>query len=246
MTNQPRTPQAREHDARPYWRVLLALIAPIPWLCLAASTLLNPTDPRDSNHAAWLKVSDHLGAANASTWFSALFLAGLVPAVLAVIVATRRSAPRLTAWVGTITVTGAAMGSTIVGPDAQLRDYVGARSGLDQGSISRLDDKISSTPLYTVAILCFFLGLILIGRILLGILTWRARVGPTWASVALIVSGPLDVFGGQVAHNATGLVSYLLTAVGFGAASLTLLSTPDDDFDLPPATFASPRATLPV
>ncbi len=233
MTTDTSPAPAKVHDTRRYWRTLLAVIAPIPWLCLAISTVLNPTDGNDSDRTAWTKIADHLGQAGASTWFSVPFLAGLVPAVIAVIIACRRSAPRLSAWIGTITIIGAAMGSTIVGPDAQLRDYIGARAGLDETTVLKLDDKIASSPMYSVAIACFFLGTILIGRILLGILTWRAHVGTTWASIALIVAGPLDVFGGGAAHNTAGLVSYLLTAIGFGAASLTLLRTRNDDFDLP-------------
>jgi hypothetical protein len=234
MTTRISPAPAKVHDARRYWRTLLAVIAPIPWLCLAVSTVLNPTDGNDSDHTAWTKTADHLGQAEASTWFSVPFLACLVPAVIAVIIACRRTAPRLSAWIGTITIIGAAMGSTIVGPDAQLRDYVGAKAGLDETTVLKLDDKIASSPMYSVAIACFFLGTILIGRILLGILTWKAHVGPTWASIALIIAGPLDVFGGGAAHNTTGLISYLLTAIGFGAASLTLLRTRDNDFDLPP------------
>ena len=146
----------------------------------------------------------------------------MFPAVLAVLWACQRGAPRLTVWVGVITLAGAAAAPLV--PAATLNDYVAATKGLDRATVATLNTGVGAQPVGAVALLLFLLGVILGGRILLGVLLWRSHIAPRWTAIALIISAPLDVFGpsGRLLHNDNAWLSYLLTAIGFAAAARTL------------------------
>lgn len=120
-------------------------------------------------------------------------------------------------------------------PVPALNDYLGGTHGLDKATVMALNDATSRQSVGAVALLLFLLGVILGGRILLGVLLWRSHVAPRWTAVALFVAGPLDVFGpsGLLLRTDSAWISCLLTAVGFAAAARSLLRTANDDFDLP-------------
>jgi hypothetical protein len=83
-----------------------------------------------------------------------------------------------------------------------------------------------------VAALSFLIG-ITIGRILLGIMLWRSRIAPRWMAIALILAAPVE-FVPITGSNLQPALSWTLTAIGYAAASLALLRSGNDDFDLPP------------
>jgi hypothetical protein len=227
----PRPPR----DPRTFWRVALAVIAPIPPIAIAISDLLAPDKANDTDKESLHAIAAHTGQVAVGLWFSAVFLLGLLPAVVAVLWACRRHAPRFTAVVGGITVLGICAGLSI--PAYNLNDYVAAKKGIDPNAVLALNKGLENQPTVIVTTLLFLLGMILFGRILLGVLLWRSRIAPRWMSVALMLAGPVDVFGPNelVVRNGAGALSWLLTAVGFAAASLALLRTRNDDFDLPAA-----------
>ncbi|MGH3125320.1 MAG: hypothetical protein ACRDND_30430 [Streptosporangiaceae bacterium] len=72
------------------------------------------------------------------------------------------------------------------------------------------------------------------GRILLGVLLWRARIAPCWMAAALIAAVAVEFvpLGGG---NIQPAIGWALTAVGFASATVALLRTRNDEFDLPPA-----------
>ena len=227
-------PQGRR-DARTFWRVALAIVAPVPWLALAAATIITPDGARDDDAQAYAAIAAHTARAGAALPLDGLFIMTLMPAIVAILVACRRSAPTATAWIGAITLIGAAAGP--LAPTNTLIDYVGIRHGLAKQAVLAINDGIGSLPVSGVVLVLFLLGVILGGRILLGVLEWRSRTVPRWMAVVLILSAPLDVFGpsGLVFHNDGAFVSYLMTALAFGAASWTLFRTRNGDFDVPPA-----------
>lgn len=225
----------RIRDPRTFWRLALAVVAPLPWIALAVSSMITPDSVRDSDQQSYAAISAHTGQAAAAGSIGVLFLLGLFPAVVAVLWACRRHAPLLTAWVGGITLLGAAAGLLV--PIATFNDYVSAKNGLDERTVLALNKALSEQPHVVVALTLFLLGVILGGRILLGVLLWRSGVAPRWMAAALIIAAPLDVLGpsGLLIRNDNAWISYLLTAIGFAAASRALLRTTNDDFDLPPA-----------
>ena len=101
----------RTHDARTYWRVALAMAAPLPWAAMGLVNILQPFAGDESFASTVEKVRDNLGLVLATSWMSLPFFAFLIPSVLAVVAATRRYAPRLAAWGGTLTVVGFGLGS---------------------------------------------------------------------------------------------------------------------------------------
>jgi hypothetical protein len=225
----------RRRDARTFWRIALAIVAPVPWLALAVATLVTPDNARDDDTRAYAAIAAHTARAGAALPFDALFIMTLMPAIVAVLMACRRTAPTATAWIGAITLVGAAAGP--LAPTNTLIDYIGIRHGVTQQAILTINDGIASQPLSAVVLVLFLLGVILGGRILLGVLQWRSRTVPRWTAVILILSAPLDVFGpsGLVFHNDGAFVSFLMTALAFAGASRALLRTRNDNFDVPPA-----------
>ena len=91
----------------------------------------------------------------------------------------------------------------------------------------------SRAPGGQVGVIAFVVGQG-VALVLLGIAMYRARLAPRWLGIALAVSGPAHVFlpGGNVGAG----VGWLLTAVGCVGASIALLRTTNDSFDLGPVT----------
>lgn len=223
-------------DTRTFWRVLLAVIAPLPGVALAVANLLSPSANNANSDAQLNAILTHPDRVEAGMWIGVLFLLGLFPAIVAVLWVCRRHAPRLTAVVGCITLLGAAAGLSI--PNSQLPDFVASQKGLDPRTILTLNDNLAKLPVVLITTLLFLLGVVLFGRILLGVLLWRSGVAPRWMASALILAGPLDVFAPSTlgVNNGGGALSWVLTAVGFAAASRALLRMSNDEFDLPAAT----------
>jgi hypothetical protein len=88
-----------------------------------------------------------------------------------------------------------------------------------------------------------------IGLILLGVATWRGRVGPVWASVCVLLFPISDVLLSNVPNPAVSdIVSNVFSLVGFGALGLYLLAMSNDDWEaahVPHATASPVPATLP-
>lgn len=63
------------------------------------------------------------------------------------------------------------------------------------------------------------------------------RIIPVWASIALIVSQPLHFIAYVVLQvQLLDGLAWGLTALGFTACALVIARTPDNDWDLPPAS----------
>jgi hypothetical protein len=225
--------QRSARDTRTFWRILLAVIAPLPGLALAAANLLSPAANDADSKASLSAILAQPGRTQTGMWIGAVFLLGLFPAVIAVLWTCRRHAPRLTAVVGCITLLGVAGGLSI--PNSQLIDLVASQKGLDHSTVLALNDGLGNLPVVLVLTLLFLLGVVLLGRILLGVLLWRTGVAPRWMAAALIIAGPLDVFAPSTlgVNNGSGALSWVLTAIGFAAASRALLRMSNEEFDLP-------------
>src|SRR5690349_17967927 len=93
-------------DWRRYWRVLLAVVAPIPGIALALSNAITPGDLGGSARETLAAVAADPGAAKAASVFSIVFLVLLVPSGVAMVMALRRTMPRAATLVGGFVLLG--------------------------------------------------------------------------------------------------------------------------------------------
>jgi hypothetical protein len=211
--------------------VALAVAAPLPWAAMGLVNILQPFAGDEDFTSTVAKVRDHLGLVLAASWIALPFFAALIPSVLAVVVATRRHAPRLAAWGGTLTVVGFGLGLSGVGGGGTPLAVVTVTHGFDVETMARLDEAFLAAPYVLVAGL-FWITALIIGQALLGLALWRSRLVSMTFPVALLLGGPTHPFvpGG---HIAVGL-GLLVAAIGYAGATLALIRTPDEEFDLPP------------
>ena len=150
--------------------------------------------------------------------FAILCAVTLVPAAVAMLVATRRVAPRASTLICALWVLGACCGSAAV--SMQVITFVATQNDLDRGTVIALNEALEASPVYLVIIP--FAAAITLGRVLLGVLLWRVRIAPRWMAVALVVAVPVEWVLGAAIGNAGPAIAYLLTAAGFGSASVAL------------------------
>ncbi len=238
VINHPAGADATESDGSPadlrrFWRMLLAVVAPLPWLALAASNAVTPDDLGSSIDETFASVAAHPTATKAAMWLGLPFLLLVVPSGVAMMMAHRRTAPRLTLVVGGF-VTYAFL-SMLSNPNLNLIASITHEQGLDTDTTTALASRLEGHPLTIIAIIPFFLT-ITIGRIGLGVLLWRARLAPRAIAVAMLLASPVEflLIGGLFGSNTGPALSYVLTAIGFTGASIALWQMTDDDFDLPP------------
>lgn len=229
------TTRAQPRDVRGFWRILLAVIAPLPMLFMGVQYVLLPVDgdvPFEKSVAAFVAHQDRLDLLE---WLQVPFLVLLVPATYAVVWAARRTAPRLTTAGALVALTGLLAGFGILGGTPRLEN-VTVSEGLDVAAVARLSTAIEEHPTNLLGGLLFILG-ITVGLLLLGIALWRSRVAPAWMGFALAAGGFTHPF--MPGHVAAG-IGLLVAAVGFAGASVALLRMRNDEFDLPPVGQARP------
>jgi hypothetical protein len=203
----------------------LAIAAPLPWLLLAVSNAVTPDDLGGSYAGQYDAFLDDPTAAGLAVAFSILCAVTLVPSAVAVLVATRRAAPRASAVIGGLWLLGACCGATAV--STQVITYVATQNELDRTTVIALNEALESSAVYLV-IVPFALS-IMLGRVLLGVLLWRLRIAPRWMAVALAVAVPVEWGLGAAIGNAGPALAYVLTAVGFASASVALVRGRDDE-----------------
>ena len=223
-TVKPRT------DVRTFWRVLLAVVAPLPMLAKGIYYMISPV-PGDADFATTTRAFAAVpGLAETLRTLDIVFCVLLVPAVYAVVWATRRGAPKLTTIGGFVSLTGCLAGFGLMG-GITTPPYLAAVRGLDANAMRALEATTENDPVYQWASLLFIAGIVL-GLGLLGAALWRSGVAPAWFGIALLLGGATHPFiPGSVGQG----IGLLVAAVGFAGASVALLRTRNDDFDLPPA-----------
>lgn len=215
------------HDVRGLWRVGLAVVAPLPMLAKGIEYLLSPVDGGATFRETLAAYRANLELVEVLRWFDLAFGVLLIPATVALVWVARRGAPRLTT-VGALICLPAFLTAFFVlaGPNPAL---LAAEHGLDVNELAPVVAAVENDPVQLVAGLLFLAGIV-IGLPVLGVALWRSRAVPGWLAVAVIIgAGTHPFIPGHVAQGA-GL---LVAAVGFAGASLALLRTPDEGFDLP-------------
>ena len=138
-------------DARTYWRMALAITAPVPWAAMGLVNILQPFAGDEDFGSTVQKVRDNLDLVVATTWIALPFFAFLIPSVLAVVAATRRRAPQLAAWGGTLTVVGFGLGVSGVGGGGTPLAVLTVTHGFDVETMARLDAAFLTGPNVQVA-----------------------------------------------------------------------------------------------
>jgi hypothetical protein len=220
-----RTPR----DLRHTWRVLLALLAPLPLLGMGISYLVDPV-PQDGPFSGMVAAAaDERGAALLAVWAGLPFLVGLVPATAALAWVCRRQVPLLTSLGVLLTIPGFLAAFALL-PAQNVHALVTAADGLDAGTVAALDDAVVEQPWALLATLLFLLG-ITVGLPVLGVALWRSGTAPRWMAALLIAGTATHIFVPSSAGKGLGL---LVGAVGFLGVTLALLRMSDEKFDLPP------------
>ncbi|MEV4623481.1 hypothetical protein AB0J74_32840 [Asanoa sp. NPDC049573] len=220
-------------DLRRFWRRTLAILAPLPIIALALEMLVVPWPVGANLARAIAGAAEAPGRAQASLWLSVFFAVTVLPATMAVLWTARRAAPKLTLAAGVLLLL--AFSATLAGNDQVA--VIAAERGLDPTRVAVIDDLVQANPWVGGQFLIFLLGQT-VGFVLLGLALWRSRVTPGWVALLLGLSGPAHLL--MPGGNAGAAASWALTAIGYAAASVALLRTPDADFDLPPGDVAGP------
>lgn len=217
------------HDARRFWRVLLALVVPIPWLAKGVQYIVMEgtydhaadqiRDWTTDDRFRWLQ------------WLDVAFVVLVVPSILAMVLVARRGAPRLTSW-ATVLLGGGFLLALTLGIGSDPLAWVAAHKGYDPATTGKFIDAFESDPRVGLGGFGFIVA-ILFGSALVGLALWKSRAVPAWAAALVGLGGfthPFLSFQHQV-HGA-GLVVLAVGCVGVSAA---LWQMSDDDFDLPPS-----------
>jgi hypothetical protein len=215
-------------DVRGFWRIGLALIAPLPMLAKGLQYVLSPVDGDAPIRTTIAAYQSNLAQMEFLAWLDVVFGALLVPATVALVWVARRGAPRLST-AGALLSLPAFLTAFFVlgGPQPAV---LAARYDLDLDAVGSVADAAENDPTILVVGLVFLIGIVF-GLPVLGIALWRSRASSFWAAAALVLGAGTHPFVPGHIGQGFGL---LVAATGFAAASVALLRTPNVAFDLPP------------
>jgi len=229
----PRTdqePAAPLRDRRGFWRILLAIIVPMPMLAKAVYYLLTPVAGDVTFKESVTSFEAHRGMLETLKWFDAVFVVTIIPATVAVAWVARRGAPRLTAVGGFIALSGMFAGIALLG-GVMTPALVTVQHDLDVSLMAALDDALHHEPLLGIASLLFIVAIVF-GLGLLGEALRRSGAVPAWVGIAVMVGGATHPF---IPHHVGQGIGLLVAAAGFAGVGVALLRMTNDEFDLPPA-----------
>ncbi|MFI5624289.1 hypothetical protein ACIA03_12560 [Nocardioides sp. NPDC051685] len=215
-------------DRRGFWRILLAVIAPLPFLAKGVYYLLTPVAGDVTFKESVTSFEAHRGILEALKWFDAVFVVLVIPATIAAAWVARRGAPRLTTAGAAIALTGLFFGISLLG-GVTTPAMMAVQHDLDHTSMAALDDALHHEPLLGIASLLFIVGIVL-GLGLLGGALKRSRAVPAWVGFAVMIGGATHPFIPSHVGQGIGL---FVAAAGFVGVSVALLRMSNDEFDLP-------------
>jgi hypothetical protein len=223
--------ERRRRDTRTFWRLLLAVVAPLPMLCMGAVYVIKPVEGDAPFPDTVAAIAAQRQLYEVLLWLGLPFLVGLIPAVIAVAWVTRRQTPVLTTVGAAWTLLGCLSAFPLLAPD-DLLAYLAVTERLDLATVAALDEAWWALPVTEAAALLFISGIV-VGLPLLGIALWRSRVAPRWMATALIIGGATHPF---LPNHVVAGMGLLVAGLGFAGATRALLRMPNDEFDLPPVT----------
>ncbi|MGP3963635.1 hypothetical protein ACTWPT_47490 [Nonomuraea sp. 3N208] len=219
----------RVRDTRAFRRRSLAVLLPLGPLCVAVIRAILPYGTTDDAAAQLAAVAAGQGAQGAVLWLIPLAVLTLVPALFVLTRLALRGAPVLAIAAITLALPGY-LGMAALGvSDAAALAAVTA--GLSPSDGTAVLEALAAQPALSLSVGLFVLGHVL-GTVLLGAALWRARMIPAWAGAALVASQPLHlVFVLTGAPKLLDGGAWVLTALGFAAAALTLARMSDEDYE---------------
>jgi hypothetical protein len=215
-------------DRRGFWRILLAIIVPMPMLAKAVYYILTPVAGDVTFTESVTSFEAHRGLLETLKWFDAVFVVTLIPATIALAWVARRGAPRLTTAGAFIALSGFFAGIALLG-GVETPALVTVQHDLDVNSMAALDKALHHEPLLGIASLLFIVGIVF-GLGLLGAALWRSRYVPAWVGIAVMVGGATHPF---IPHHIGQGIGLLVAAAGFAGVSVALLRMTNDEFDMP-------------
>lgn len=218
----------KPRDVRGFWRVLLAVVAPLPMLFMGIYYLISPVNGDAPFKTTVAAVAADPGRFEFMQWLQVPFFL-LIPAMFAAAWVSRRTAPRLATAGGLLAIGGMCAGFFLL-PGVVTLEYLTVHAGLDAATMEKLADAFEKQPSLQIGGLLFILA-VTFGLLLLGIALWRSRVAPAWMGIALAFGGFTHPF--MPGHLAAG-AGLVIAAIGFAGASVALLRSSNDTFDLPP------------
>jgi hypothetical protein len=219
-------------DRRGFWRILLAVVAPMPMLAKGVFYMLTPVAGDVTFKESVTSFEAHRDILETLKWFDAVFVVTLIPATIAVAWVARRGAPRLATAGAIIALSGFLVGISLLG-GVETPALVTVQHDLDFTSMAALDDALHHEPLLGIASLLFIVGIVF-GLGLLGGALKRSRYVPAWVGIAVMVGGATHPFIPNHFGQGIGL---FVAAAGFAGVSVALLRMSNDEFDLPAAAF---------
>jgi hypothetical protein len=232
-TATPTKTAPRLSDTQTFWRLLLAIVAPLPMLCMGTVYVLKPFEGDAPIADTAAAITAHRQLYEVVMWLGLPFLVGLIPAVIAVAWVTRRRTPVLTTVGAVWTLLGCLSALSLLVPH-DLLAYLAATHELDVATVAALDQAWWALPMTGAAALLFISGIV-VGLPLLGIALWRSRMAPRWMAIALIIGGATHPF---LPNHVVAGIGLIVAGIGFAGATRALLRMTNDDFDLPPGDAA--------
>src|SRR4051794_14467278 len=179
-------------DRRGFWRILLGVVAPIPFLAKGAFYVLSPVGGDASFKDSVTAFAAHRSTLETMKWLDAVFVVTLIPATIAAAWVARRGAPRLTSAGAFIALSGFFVGIGLLG-GIETPALVTVQHHLDATTMAALNDAMEGEPLLGVASLLFIVGIVF-GLGLLGGALKRSRAVPAWAAFAVMIGGATHPF----------------------------------------------------
>jgi hypothetical protein len=227
----------RVRDRRGFWRILLAVIAPLPFLAKGVYYVLTPVAGDVTFKESVASFEAHRDILEALKWLDAVFVVLVIPGTIAAAWVARRGSPRLTTAGAAIALTGLFFGISLLG-GVMTPALVTVQHDLDFTSMAAMDDALHHEPLLGIASLLFIVGVVF-GWGLLGGALKRSRAVPAWVGLAVMIGGVTHPFIPNHIGQGIGL---FIAAAGFIGVSVALLRMSNDEFDLP----ATPRERIPA
>jgi hypothetical protein len=219
-TTSSHAPTAAEQARGPrVGRALLAasaLLGPL-LLALAVGTLPYGTD--ESTKEIVAAIADDEGMVQLSQWGWALGLILLVPGTVGVGLLAMTRSPKLGLW--GMAVFGTGLLAIATTPNLDQVTLGGLAKGVTQEALVGVTDGTYELAVNAVPTL-YFVAAHVVGAVLLGVALLRGRLIPAWASWVLILSMPVSVVGFVAGIMPVAVVSFVMLAVGFGAAGLVV------------------------
>lgn len=216
----------RLSDSRNFSRTLTGLCLIGAPLALTAAAAIGPDYIDDDKRQELQNIAVH-----PNRYVTALllfFVAGvlLIAAGIGLVRFFRGAGVTLGQAAGGLLTAGAA--ATIGFFAVSAVEYEMARQDRDRPEMANLAEQFEDAGILLPILILFLIGIV-VGSVLLAIATWRHRLIPVWASLAIVVAAVLGFFGQE--SKALEIAGFAILVVGLGSLGLRFLRMTDEEWD---------------